>query len=94
MLAEPLDVQLVDARDRERPGRLVAGREQQHDALGLEPAGREAEDIGRRAVEPRRVVEQCQQRLLLGGIGEQRQRADADQESVGRLLVCEAERAA
>ena len=42
-------------------------------------------------VEPLRVVDDADQRLLLGDVGEQRQRGQADQEPVGRSAGAEAE---
>ena len=49
-----------------------------------EAAGDEAEDLRRRLVEPLRVVDDADQRLLLGHLGEQRQRGEPDQEAIGR----------
>jgi hypothetical protein len=64
---------------------VVAGGDQQHDPLGLQPPGGEGERIGRRLVEPLRVVHQADQRPLLGHLREQAQRAHTDQEAVGAL---------
>ena len=64
---------------------VVAGGDQQDDPLGLEPPGREGEGVGRRLVQPLGVVDQADQRPLLGHLGEQAQRAHTDQEAVGAL---------
>ena len=55
----------------------------ERDPLGEEPAGDEAEDLRRGVVEPLRVVDDADERLLLGDLGEQRQRREPDQEAVG-----------
>ena len=61
-----------------------AGRADDGDPFGEETTGDEPEDLRRRVVEPLRVVDDADQRLLLGDLGEQRQRCQADQEAVGR----------
>ena len=61
-----------------------ARRAHDRDPLGEETAGDEPEDLGRGVVEPLRVVDDADERLLLGDLGEQRQRGQADQEPVGR----------
>ncbi len=94
VVGEPLDADDVDARKLELARRLVADPEQQHDALGPQPARGEPERVRGLVVEPRRVVEHGEQRLLLGGVGQQGEHADADQEGVRVALVREAEGAA
>ena len=93
-IGEAPDTQLDDAGQRERLAGLVADREQQHDPLGLQTARGEAESVRRLVVEPRRVVEQGEQRLLVGGVGEKRKNPHADQEPIGLALVRKPERAA
>jgi len=72
----------ADAQARERPqagvevGGLPDG-EQQPDPVGQQPACHEAEDIGRLLVQPLRIVDRAEDRPGLGGVGEQRQYAEA-----------------
>ena len=94
LLRESLDAQLWHAGKRIRTCGVVADREQQHDALRVQTASREAERETGLAVEPRSIVQEHEDRLLLGGVGEQRERARADQEAVGLTLVGQTERAA
>ena len=89
-VAEPADRQLG------QPGEDVvaaAGARCAHerDPLGEEPAGDETEDLRGGVVEPLRVVDDADQRLLLGDLGEQRQRGQPDQEPVGRRTAAPAE---
>ena len=82
---QPVEAKLVEPGRREHMEVVVAGGHQQHDPLGLETPGREGERIGRRLVQPLRVVHQADQRPLLGHLREQAQRRHADQEAVGAL---------
>ena len=82
-VAEPADRQLGE------PGEdvVAAARPRgahERDPLGEEAAGDEPEDLRRGVVEPLRVVDDADERLLLGDLGEQRQRGEPDQEPVGR----------
>ena len=61
-----------------------AGRTDDRDPLGEETTSHEAEDLSRRPIEPLGIVDDADQRLLLGDIGEQRQRRQPDQEAIGR----------
>ena len=54
------------------------------DPFGEETTGDEAEDLSRGAVEPLGVVDDADQRLLLGDVGEQRQRRQPDQKAIRR----------
>ena len=74
-LGEPGEDVVADARPRGAHER---------DPLGEQAAGDEAEDLRRGVVEPLRVVDDADERLLLGDLGEQRQRREPDQEAVGR----------
>lgn len=69
----------------------VAGRGQQHDRFGLQPPGHKAEDVGRGRVQPVRVLGDEQHRCSLGGLGDQVQHGQADQEHVrcGRIRAAE-----
>jgi hypothetical protein len=80
---QPGEVQRLEAGRRERMEVVIAGGDQQHDPLGLEPSGGEGERVGRRLVEPLGIVDQADQRPLLGHLREQAQRAHTDQEPVG-----------
>src|SRR5512133_3312955 len=82
-VAEPVD------RPLRQPGEsLVTHRgawcAYKRDPLSEKPAGDEPEDLRRGAVEPRGVVDDADQRLLLGDLGEQRQRRESHQEPVRR----------
>ena len=61
-----------------------ARRTDERDALGEEAPGDEPQDLDGGVVEPLRVVDDADQRLVLGDLGEQRQRGKPDQEPVGR----------
>jgi len=56
--------------------------EQDHDRLDLQPPGHERQHLRRRPVQPLRVVRDTQQRLGLGGLGQERQHPEADQEAI------------
>ncbi len=82
-VAEPTDGQLRE------PGEDIvadAGARSADDCdpLGEEPSGDEAQDLGRGLVEPLRVVDDADERLLVGDQGEQCQRPESHQEPVGR----------
>ena len=66
---------------RERVARL-AGRENDRDPLGQQAAGDERERARRRAVEPLRVVDDAQERLLLDSLRQQAEDGQPDQERV------------
>ena len=89
-VAEPVDGQLG------KPGEDVvadarARGAHERDPLGEEAAGDEAEHLRRRVVEPLRVVDDADERLLLGDLGKQRQRGEPDEEAVGRRAGAPAE---
>ena len=60
-------------------------------ALSEEPAGDERQDLRRRLIEPLGVVDDADERLLLGDVGEQRQRREPDQEAVWRGALAQPE---
>lgn len=77
-----------------RPGPRVTGGEQQRDALGPEPARRDQQGVQRGAVEPLQIVDHAQQRLLGGEFGEQPERGQPREQSVGAAgRLAEPERA-
>ena len=54
------------------------------DPLGQQAAGHEPHHLGRGLIEPLPVVDNADQRLLLGDLGGRRQRGQPDQQPVGR----------
>ena len=68
-----------------------AGGKHERDPLGEEAPADESEDLCGGLVEPLRVVDDADERLLLGDLGEQRQRGEPDQEPVGRRAGAPAE---
>ena len=76
---------------------LVAGlaqREHQSHPLGQQPARHERERLRGHPVEPLRVVDDAHERLLLGGVGQQAQDRQPDQEAIRRRSGAQAERRA
>ena len=69
----------------------LAEPEDQRDRLGEQPARDEREDLRRGAVEPLRIVDQADQRLLLGGVTQETQHGQADQETIRCLAGPQAE---
>jgi hypothetical protein len=80
---QPGEVKLSEAGGRERVEVVIAGGDQQHDPFGLEPSGSEGQRVGRRLVQPLRIVHQADKWPLLGHLREQAQRAHTNQEAVG-----------
>ena len=62
-----------------------------HDPLGQQPAGDEADDLHRGPVEPLRIVDDAYERLLLGDLGKERQRRERDEEPIRGVSRSEAE---
>ena len=85
----------MDRQDRQPGENVIAGsrprRAHDRDPLGKEAAGDEPQDLRRGAVEPLRVIDETGQRLLLGDLGEQRERGQPHQEPVGRRAGATAE---
>ena len=77
--------------DRDRPAAVGA---EQDDPLGAEPAAGEQQRLERAVVEPLAVVDERQQRLLLGGRGEQAQHARHDGVAIAAGRLAERERPA
>ena len=61
-----------------------AGGKHQGDPLGMEAPADETQNLRGGMVEPLRVVDDADERLLLGDLGEQGERGEPNQESVGR----------
>ena len=69
VVAEPFEPQLRKARDVAVVARL-ADREDDRHRLGEQPPRHEPEHLPRGLVQPLKVVDETQQRLLLGQLGE------------------------
>ena len=85
------------SRSSGRPGKRRSSlgsrtREHDRDRLGEQPARDEPEHLRGGLVEPLEVVDDAQQRLLLGDLRQQAERGQADEEAVGRRAGREAER--
>ncbi len=72
---------------------LLPGREHHGQALRLDPAGGEHQRLGRRVVQPVRVVDDAQDRLLLRGLGQQAQHGERHEEPLLVAALFQAERA-
>ena len=87
--------QWMDRQDRQPGKNVIAGPRPRgahdRDPLGEQAAGDEPQDLRRGAVEPLRVIDDTGQRLLLGDLGEQRERGQPHQEPVGRRAGATAE---
>ena len=68
--------------------------EHQAQPLRQEPARHECQRLRRHPVEPLRVVDHDHQRLLLGGVGQQAQDRQSDEEAIRRRSSAQAERRA
>jgi hypothetical protein len=86
--------QLLQARGVEAGAVRAAGGEDERDAIGVEPAGDERERLGGRRVQPIGVVDEAQHRSAFGGLRQQAQHGDADDEAVLARGGAEAERTA
>ncbi len=86
------DLQPLEPRpDRDRPAAVGA---EEDDPLGAEPAAGEQQRLERAVVEPLAVVDERQQRLLLGGRGEQAEHARHDRVAIAAGRLAERERPA
>ena len=70
--------------------RVARGEDERH-GLGEQPSRDERQRPGGRPVEPLRVVDQAQQRPLLGCLGDETQHGQPDEEEVGRGTRAQAE---
>lgn len=68
----------------EAPPCAIPCGEDHRDPVGAEPTGAEQQRTGRRRVQPVRVVDDAEHRVLLGRSGEQRQRRHSHQERFDR----------
>ena len=83
------DVELREARERLAQ---LAGREHQRNLLRQQAASHEPKRARRRPIEPLRVIDNTQERALLGGLRQQAQGCQSDQERIGGRAGTEAER--
>ena len=78
---KPVQLQLGEPGELVGPGRIARG-ERQDDRFGLQPAADESEHLRRDPVEPLRVVDQAEEGTILGGVGQQAERREADEEPI------------
>ena len=88
-VAERLDAKLRNTS--ERADRLPRGKHDR-DLLGQETPGHEREHRRRGAVEPLSVVDQTEQRLVLGGLRQEAEDGKANEERIRRPSRAQAER--
>jgi len=81
LLGEPSERQLRQAHQLALVAGLANGEHDRH-RLRQQPAGDEAEHLARDAVEPLRVVDETEQRPLLGNLSQQAERGKGHQEAV------------
>ena len=63
---------------------LIAGSEDDGDALGIQPPGREYQRACRCPVQPVGVVDKTHERTILGQLSQQRQDRHADEKAIIR----------
>src|SRR5258705_7222062 len=61
---------------------VVTNREQHRDVIGIEPTTDEAEQFQRFAIDPLRVVDDAQHRLVPSEVGDERQEGETDEKSI------------
>ena len=83
------DVELRKARERVAQ---LARREHERDLLRQQAASHERKRPRRRAIEPLRVIDNTQERPLLGGLGQQAEDRQSDQERIRGRPGAESER--
>jgi hypothetical protein len=93
-LVEPRERQPIEPELARLHALAVAQPEQEHDALGVEPAGGEQQRLARRLVQPLQVVGDGQHRLALGRRGQQAEHPGGDREAVHHRRRLERERPA
>jgi hypothetical protein len=81
-LVEADEGELGQARRLEAPRLALARGDEQGDGIGLQAPGDEHERLGRGAVEPVRVVDHAQQRLVVGDRGQDAEQRDRDEEAI------------
>ena len=84
LVRQPGDAQTRQGLQARLGVRRLSHAEEQPDTIGEQSAGDEAEQVGGFLVEPLRVVDHAQDRPGLGGVRQQREHCQADEEHVGR----------
>jgi hypothetical protein len=84
------DVKLGEARERD--GRRLACCEHERDLLCEQAAGHEGKRARRRIVEPLRVVDETGERPVLGGLRQQAEDRQPDEQRIRSLPGAESER--
>ena len=91
MIAQTLDEKLGQSVEFLCGSRL-ANSEHQRDPLCRQAPRNKRQHLGRCPVQPLHIVDQADQRTLLGEVGQQAKRSQAHQESVRRRPLLQAER--
>ena len=78
-MPQRLDAKLRQSRERVAQ---LASREHERDPLRQQAAGHERERARRRTIEPLRVIDDTQERPLLGSLGQQAEDRQSDQERI------------
>jgi len=91
VVVEPAEEQVGEPVEP-APSAPVADRDHDRDRVGQQPPCDESEQLVRRVVEPLGVVDDAQQRALLGDAAQEAEHRQSDEESVGRLARRQAER--
>ena len=81
-LGQPAETELREPVEQAGPGRGFPHREDDRDRVAVQAARHEREGVGGLAVQAMRVVDQAQQGLAGGLLGQQPHRGQADQETV------------
>jgi len=91
VVVEPAEEQVGEPVEP-APSAPVADRDHDRDRVGQQPPCDEPEQLVRRLVEPLGVVDDAEQRALLGDAAQEAEHRQSDEESVGRLARRQAER--
>ena len=91
MVVEPAEEQVGEPVEP-APSAPVADRDHDRDRVGQQPPCDEPEQLVRRLVEPLGVVDDAEQRALLGDAAQEAEHRQSDEEPVGRLARRQAER--
>ena len=91
LVRQPADHLVRQPVQLRHSARLAHGEDQRH-RFGQQAARHEREDLRRGLIQPLRVVDQADERALLGNVREQAEHGEPDQKVIGRLAGCEPER--
>jgi hypothetical protein len=89
---ESAETELRESGRLEVSNLALPGGEEHDDRLDLEPPGDEDKGVGGRVVEPLCIVDEAEERLTFGGLGEQAQGCERDVEAIVASPRPEAER--